>query len=83
MNVWHLVRASRTGLMGTLDVDGQVQRTGQAEGAYTQLTLLDGLFLGGHPNYDHTSRHANLTKSFTGCLQKVNFFSLLKYLMGK
>ena len=65
------MRAARTGLMGTLDIDGQKQTSGQSEGAYTQLTLTEGLYLGGHPNFDHTSRHANVTQSFTGCLQKV------------
>ncbi|CAL1534448.1 unnamed protein product [Lymnaea stagnalis] len=81
-NVWHLVRASRTGLMGTLHIDGQPQISGQAEGAYTQLTLLDGLYLGGHPNFDHTSKHANATRSFTGCLQKVSINKKTLSLIG-
>lgn len=62
--------------MGSLEVDGQVLRTGQAQGAYTQLTLLDSLYLGGHPNNDHTSKHAKITRSFSGCLQKVTMFHL-------
>ncbi|GFR68605.1 pikachurin-like [Elysia marginata] len=71
LNKWHLVRASRTGLLGTMQVDDQPIVSGQSQGAYIQLTLLDPLYLGGHPNYDHTSKHAKASHSFTGCLQKV------------
>ncbi|KAK0045472.1 pikachurin [Biomphalaria pfeifferi] len=71
MNSWHIVRASRTGLMGTLNVDDQPQVSGQSEGAFTQLSLFDGLYLGGHPNFDQTSVLSNATQAFSGCLQKV------------
>ncbi|KAH9489415.1 hypothetical protein Btru_037656, partial [Bulinus truncatus] len=71
LDSWHIVRASRTGLMGTLNIDTQPQVTGQSEGAFTQLSLLEGLYLGGHPNFDHTSLLANVTQSFSGCIQKV------------
>ncbi|XP_076441439.1 LOW QUALITY PROTEIN: pikachurin-like [Babylonia areolata] len=68
---WHVIRASRTGLEGVLRVDEGPEVKGQSRGAYTQLTLLQNLFLGGHHNLDHTSRHANLSSSFVGCIQKI------------
>ncbi|KAL8612700.1 hypothetical protein ACOMHN_025351 [Nucella lapillus] len=68
---WHVVRASRTGLEGVLQVDGGSEVKGQSKGAYTQLTLLQNLFLGGHQNLDHTSKHANLSSAFVGCIQKI------------
>lgn len=71
LNHWHVIRASRTGLEGVLQVDEQPEVIGQSQGAYTQLTLLENLYLGGHSNFDHTSKHANLTSSFVGCIQKI------------
>ncbi|KAK7495830.1 hypothetical protein BaRGS_00012820, partial [Batillaria attramentaria] len=71
LNRWHVIRASRTGLEGVLKVDDQPEVIGLSQGAYTQLTLLENLFLGGHKNFDHTSKHANLTSSFVGCIQKM------------
>lgn len=71
LNHWHVIRASRTGLEGVLQVDDQPEVIGQSQGAYTQLTLLENLFLGGHNNFDHTSKHANLSSSFVGCIQKI------------
>ncbi|KAL5016942.1 hypothetical protein ScPMuIL_006531 [Solemya velum] len=68
---WHWVRASRTGLQGTLEVDEQTTIEGTSEGAFTQLTLLQDLYLGGHPNFDQTSKYSNISQSFTGCIQKV------------
>lgn len=68
---WHVARASRTGLQGILEVDDQPRSEGEAEGAYTQLTLLEGLFIGGHRNYDEVSKYHNMTNSFVGCIQKV------------
>lgn len=74
LNQWHVIRASRTGLQGVLKVDEQPEVTGQSQGAYTQLTLLENLFIGGHHNFDHTSKHANLSTSFAGCIQKVSCY---------
>ena len=71
LDQWHVVRASRTGMEGVLQVDEEPEVKGQSKGAYTQLTLLQNLFLGGHHNFDHTSKHANLSSSFVGCIQKV------------
>ncbi|KAK6179410.1 hypothetical protein SNE40_011777 [Patella caerulea] len=71
INQWHVVRISRTGLQGTLKVDDELEIEGESQGAYTQLTLLENLFIGGHANYDEMSKHVNISKSFTGCIQKV------------
>lgn len=72
LHQWHVIRASRTGLEGILQINEGPEVRGQSQGAYTQLTLLQNLFLGGHNNFDHTSRHANLSSSFVGCIQKLS-----------
>ena len=79
LNKWHFVRASRTGLLGTMLVDDQPIVSGQLQGSYTQLTLIDSLYLGGHPNYDHTSKHAQASRSFNGCLQKASIHQPLSF----
>ncbi|XP_041360084.1 pikachurin-like [Gigantopelta aegis] len=71
LNRWHVVRASRTGLQGILQVDDQPKIEGDAQGAYTQLTLMKSLYVGGHKNFDETSKYANVSQSFAGCIQKV------------
>ena len=71
MNQWHWIKVSRTGMEGVLEVDEEVVAIGQSQGAFTQLTLIQNLYVGGHRNYDETSRLANVTRSFDGCIQKV------------
>lgn len=71
LNTWHRVKVSRTGLQGVLEVDDQSLLQGLSKGAYTQLTLLQPLFIGGHPDFDITSIHLNQSTSFQGCIQKV------------
>lgn len=71
LNTWHRVKVSRTGLQGVLEVDDQSLVQGLSKGAYTQLTLLQPLFIGGHPDFDITSKHLNQSTSFQGCIQKV------------
>lgn len=68
---WHIVKISRTGRDGILEVDDQPRAEGLSQGAYTQLTLLQDLFIGGHQNFDETSKYANISTSFSGCIQKV------------
>ena len=68
---WHIVKISRTGRDGILEVDDQPRAEGLSQGAYTQLTLLQDLFIGGHQNYDETSKYANISTFFSGCIQKV------------
>ena len=72
LHQWHVIRVTRTGYLGTLKIDDEPEIQGQAKGAYTQLTLLQNLYLGGHVNFDHTSKHANISSSFVGCIQKVS-----------
>ncbi|XP_061175117.1 pikachurin-like [Saccostrea echinata] len=67
---WHRVKVSRTGLQGVLEVDNQSPVQGLSKGAFTQLTLLQPLFIGGHPNFDITSKYLNMSTSFKGCIQK-------------
>lgn len=71
LNAWHHVRVTRTGLQGIMEVDNQIRVEGNSEGGFTQLTLLQDLYIGGHDNFDYIPTVANLTSSFHGCLQKV------------
>lgn len=57
---------------GVLEVDGQQVAIGQSQGAFTQLTVTQNMYIGGHRNFDETSRLANLSESFEGCVQKVD-----------
>ncbi len=71
MNEWHVIRLSRTGREGYLQVDKLAAEHGTAKGRYTQLTLSLDLFLGGHRNYDEVAKKAEAKQSFKGCIQKV------------
>lgn len=71
LNEWHHLKVSRTGLQGILEIDKQLKVEGNANGAFTQLTLLQDLYIGGHDNFDQISKLANLSSSFHGCMQKV------------
>jgi len=71
LNEWHHLKVSRTGLQGILEIDEQLKVEGNANGAFTQLTLLQDLYIGGHDNFDQISKLANLSSSFHGCMQKV------------
>ena len=68
---WHVVRISRTGRDGYLQLDNQAAVEGMSKGAYTQLTLTLDLFVGGHRNFDEVAKNANVQKAFKGCIQKV------------
>ena len=72
MNTWHIVRFTRQGRRGRLQVDDQPIVIGASNGAFTQLTLSLDLFIGGHRNYDEVARLANVERGFQGCIQKVN-----------
>lgn len=72
LNTWHKIKVSRTGLQGVVEVDDQGPIQGLSKGAYTQLTLLQPLFIGGHPDFDIISKYVNLSVSFQGCIQKVD-----------
>ncbi|XP_071147127.1 pikachurin-like [Mytilus edulis] len=71
LNEWHHVKVTRTGLQGIMEIDNQLRVEGNAEGGFTQLTLLQDLYIGGHENFDQISKLANLTSSYTGCIQKM------------
>ena len=80
MNEWHVVRFTRTGRDGSLQVDNESAVSGMSKGAYNQLTLTLDLFIGGHRNFDEVAKNSRLTKAFKGCIQKVSlavfFFKL-------
>ena len=71
LNQWHWVKISRTGLEGIMEIDDNVAAIGLSQGAFTQLTLMQNLFVGGHRNFDEMSKYANITQGFDGCIQKV------------
>ena len=76
MNEWHVIRLSRTGRDGWLQIDNQIAVEGMAKGAYTQLTLTLDLFIGGHRNFDEVNQGVGMHKAFKGCLQKVGAWNL-------
>ncbi|KAH3696364.1 hypothetical protein DPMN_083828, partial [Dreissena polymorpha] len=71
LNHWHTVKISRTGMEGVMEVDDDERVIGLSQGAFTQLTVTQNMFIGGHRNFDETSKQANVTKSFVGCIQKL------------
>lgn len=71
LNEWHHLKVSRTGLQGILEIDKQMKVVGNAKGGFTQLTLLQDLYIGGHDNFDQISKLANLSSSYKGCMQKI------------
>jgi len=73
LNQWHVIWFSRTGRHGVLQVDGQQLDGIMSSGAFTQLTLTLDLFIGGHRNFDEVSKAVRVSKSFSGCIQKVCF----------
>lgn len=70
LNQWHWVKISRTGMEGVLEIDNEVVAIGQSLGAFTQLTVTQSMFIGGHRNFDETSKLANVSVAFDGCIQK-------------
>ena len=48
LNQWHWVKISCTGLEGILEIDDNVAAIGQSQGAFTQLTLTQNLFVVDH-----------------------------------
>lgn len=68
---WHTVRASRTGRLGSVSVDGQPLVKAHSPGAFTQLSLPLNLYLGGVPDPRETARGAQVVQSFVGCVQRV------------
>ncbi|KAK3091994.1 hypothetical protein FSP39_024318 [Pinctada imbricata] len=71
LDQWHWVQVSRTGMQGVMEIDKQHRVEGLSQGAFTQLTLTQDLLIGGHHNFDETSKLANLTSSFRGCIQSI------------
>ena len=70
-NEWHTVYASRTAMMGVLQVDDQPEVGGYSVGAFTQLSLPLNMFIGGVSDMKDVSRDAGLTQSLVGCVQRV------------
>ncbi len=66
-----MVRISRTGRDGHMQIDNQAAVEGMSKGAYTQLTLTLDLFVGGHRNFDEVAKNSGVRDSFKGCIQKV------------
>ncbi|KAL4236805.1 hypothetical protein ACF0H5_005192 [Mactra antiquata] len=71
LNKWHWIKISRTGMEGILEIDDRTVAIGQSQGAFTQLTVTQNLYIGGHRNFDETSKQANVTYAFEGCIQKL------------
>jgi len=64
------VHASRTGRLGQLAVDGQSSGTeGITPGRFTQLTLMNRLYVGGFADWKRVYLSAAVNQSFRGCIQ--------------
>ena len=59
---------------GVLEVDGHQEFIGRSQGAFTQLTVTQDMYIGGHRNFEETSKHANVSVSLEGCVQKVHTY---------
>ena len=68
---WHTIHVTRSGRTGQLTVDGQVGESGSSPGPFTQLTLLQDLYLGGCADWREIWRTAGVNRSLHGCIQKV------------
>lgn len=71
---------------GILVIDGQRAAMGQSQGAFTQLTVTQDMYIGGHRDFMETSKQANVSVSFEGCVQKVGlvvFFAQLGLILVK
>ena len=66
---------TRTGRTGHLYVDDDEVTEGMSQGAFTQLTLTLDMFVGGHRNFDEVAKKADISSPFSGCIQKVIYFS--------
>jgi len=78
LNHWHVIWFSRTGRNGFLKVDDQPLIESMSSGAFTQLTLTLDLFIGGHRNFDEVSKAVHMSKSFSGCIQKVSCYKNIR-----
>jgi len=67
---WHTIHASRTGRLGQLTVDAQsINMEGITPGRFTQLTLMNRLYVGGSADWKHVFRSSGVNQSFRGCIQ--------------
>lgn len=71
LNVWHAVSAARTSREGILRVNDLPPVQGFSRGAFTQISFKTDLYIGGVHNYDELPRHAAVTSSFVGDIQRV------------
>jgi len=67
---WHVVHASRTGRLGLLTLDEQSTSVeGISPGRFTQLTLVNRLFVGGCVDWKQVFHSTGVNRSFRGCIQ--------------
>ena len=67
---WHTVHASRTGRLGQLTTDAQsTSMEGISPGRFTQLTLMNRLYVGGSADWKHVLHSTGINQSFHGCIQ--------------
>ena len=67
---WHVVHASRTGRLGQLTLDEQSTSVeGISPGRFTQLTLVNRLYVGGSVDWKQVFHSTGVNRSFRGCIQ--------------
>lgn len=70
--MWLSARATRTGRLGLLSVEGQEAASGTAPGAFDELSLPGNLYLGGVPAFAPVAAAIPVRTNFRGCVQKVS-----------
>ncbi len=71
MNQWHVIRASRKGKFGTLQVDDNAAVPGQSRGPFQMLKLRRPLFVGGIKFFSDVPSVVGSYSNFKGCIEKV------------
>ncbi|GFN94235.1 pikachurin-like [Plakobranchus ocellatus] len=71
INMWTLIKASRNGSMGRLEVNVDNVATGESQGTFNGLNVRGFLYLGRHPNHCLMPRSASAPLTLTGCVQRV------------
>lgn len=77
MDTWHTVTITRSGKLGTLQVDDQDLVTNSSQGTLTGLNLGSYLWLGGHTDHIDISAFSGSQNGFTGCISSLEMNGVL------
>ena len=74
LDQWHSIEANRTGMMGSLIVNGQFPSFGSSAGTFTMLQINQPLLIGGAPDLTAISYQLSLYSGFNGCIRELRSF---------